>query len=604
MRKRLAIFSPFSNIWDHTYPEGLIASRIADQGWDVTYLNCDGILDTHCVAMSAAGINEFSSQAVRSQICRACHKRRNLMNSHFDFTSSTIEKSLTEEDQGDIESFMSSASPSNWTELVIDGFPLGRFAIYEMWLNNKLVSTDLPPELWPVYLGQLKNTVTTYLASLRFLEQTRPDATMVYNDHYSVNHAFTAAAKKLKIPSYSIHGGWHMMQRAESMSMMRSDYTLADLFESPGWRSFKDQPLDQASVNLVAEHFDGLWAANSAFAYSSSLEGTSAHQLRSQFGITTNAPVLLAAMSSEDELMGVQLIGVAPQSKGQKSLFADQFAWIKFLIAFASLNPEYHLIIRLHPRMFPNKRESIMSPVVAELMELRATAAPNITFNVPDDDVSLYDLAQIVDVLLNFRSSVGAELMALGIPVVVPSNSNFYTYPNELNKVAHTEHSFTALIREAATEGWSIENARKAFRWYGFFFGRVSVSFSETFTSRPTALRPKKPGFKLWLWKKMVHVILQYGPLILERISLRRPPLPTSSIMKFVDVLNNNLDTVSDSNQWIQPASSQKQETQALEDFFRGLTSRQWAGVTEERSLAGRVRSAMSVNMTKTDGAS
>ncbi|MCF8540410.1 MAG: hypothetical protein K9H50_01420 [Aurantimicrobium sp.] len=593
MNQKLVVFSPFSNVWDHTYPEALITSGLARLGWDIAYLNCNGILDIHCVAMSAAGVNEFASPAVRSQICRACHKRRDLTNRHFGFQSSTIEDFLAAEDRTSIDAFVASVTPATWTELTVDGFPLGRYAVYEMWLHNKLVSPDLPPELWPIYLGQLRNTLTAYFASLRFLSDTKPDVAMVYNDHYSVNHAFTAAAKKLGITSYSIHGGWHMVHRSESMSMMRSDYTLADLFESPGWSSVREEPLNKSAVDLVAGHFDGLWAANSAFAYSSELEGTGSQKLRSQFGIAPEASVLLAAMSSEDELMGVTIIGVAPQSKVQKSLFSDQFEWIKFLIQFASTNPEYHLIVRLHPRMFPNKRELKMSPVVSELMELKAMAPGNITFNVPSDNVSLYDLIQIVDVVLNFRSSAGAELMALGLPVVVPANSNFYSYPNELNRIAHTKRDYEKLIRQAAKEGWSVDNARKAFRWYGFFFGRVSASFSETYTSRPTSIRPKKPGFRLWLWTKAIYVILQHGPLILERLALRRGALPTQTIRLFDDVLKNDLDTVSDSRLFASEQSSVDEETRFLEEFFTGLLAVQWKDVDEENSLAGRVRAAL-----------
>ena len=593
MSKHLVIFSPFSNIWDHTYPEALIASGLQADGWQVSYLNCDGILGSHCVAMSAANVDEFSAPSVKAQICRACHKRRNLTTSHFGFESTTIEQHLVPTDARSINLLVDTVTPLTWTDLEVDGYPLGRYAIYEMWLNNKLVSTTLPGELWPIYLGQLRNTLTTYFASLRYLEISRPDAVMVYNDHYSVNHAFTAAAKELGIPSYSIHAGWHMTHRAESMSMMRSDYTMADVFNSSGWLSYRKRPLDQQTVELVAEHFDGLWAASSAFAYSSQLEGTSATDLRLKFGISPEAKVLLAAMSSEDELMGVQLIGVAPQSTSQKSLFSDQFEWVKYLIDLAGKNPEYHLIIRLHPRMFPNKRELKMSPVVAELMALKESAPSNISFNLPADNVGLYDLVQIVDVLLNFRSSVGAELMALGIPVVVPSNSNFYTYPNDINRIAFTKPEFIELIKEAVDEGWSLENTRKAFRWYGFLFDRVAVGFTETYTSRPTALRPKKPGIKLWLWKKMVYIVLQYGPLLRERLALKRPPLPAKLIKKFEDVLTHNLDTISDSTLFVEQNASLEIETNSLRDFFEKLTTNQWSGVTEANSLAGRVRSAL-----------
>jgi hypothetical protein len=590
MTKKLAVFSPFSNIWDHTYPEALITSGLSAEGWEVFYLNCDGALNAHCVAMSAANVDEFASASVRSQICKACHKRRDLATSHFGFDAHTIENYLTVEDARTINSLVESVTPESWTELEVDGFALGRYAIYEMWLNNKLVSTTLPNELWPKYLNQLRNTLLAYFASLRFLESVRPDATMVYNDHYSVNHAFSAAAEKLGIPSYSIHGGWHMVHRAESMSMMRSNYTMADVFNSTAWHSFKSRPLDPFHIELVSEHFEGLWSAHSAFAYSSKLEGKSAEELREAFGIQDSAKVILAAMSSEDELMGVQLIGVAPTSNSQKSLFSDQFEWVKYLLEFAKENTDYHLILRLHPRMFPNKRELKMSPVVAELMNLQEDLPSNISFNVPQDNIGLYDLVQIVDVLANFRSSVGAELMALGIPVVVPANSNFYTYPNELNQIAHTHEEFDELLKRSAATGWSLENSRKAFRWFAFLFNRVSVNFTETFTSRPNAMRPTKPGFRLWLWKKMVYVILQFGPLIREKLSLRRPPLPRTSIALFSDVLTNKLDSVSDSPLWPNISATSSEETVALKGFFQDLSTRQWHKITEPRSLAGQVK--------------
>lgn len=588
--KQLIIFSPFSNIWDHTFPEALVASGLRKEGWDVSYINCDGLLSFHCVAMSAASIDEHANQSQKDQICKACHKRRNLSNNHFGFENQNIEAYITSEITAQVQNIIAEVTPSNWTEVSIDDVPLGRYAIYEMWLNNKLVSTEIPKDLWPVYVGQLTNTLNVYLAAKRLFENADAKAAIVYNDHYSVNHAFVAAASKYGVDAYSIHGGWHMLHRAESLSMMKSSYTMADIFKSNGWKAFRSKPIDSKTVDLVSSHFDGLWAANSAFAYSSGLEGTDPETIRAKFEISSEKKVLLASMSSEDEISGVELIGVVPKTSKSKSLFLDQISWIKFLIRFAKENQHFHLIIRLHPRMFPNKREQKLSPVVAELMSLRDISPSNVSFNIPQDQVGLYDLAQIVDVSLNYKSSVGAEMMALGIPVVVPSNTNFYTYPDELNKTANSIEEFESLINEASSQGWTIENARKAFRWYGFLFDRVSVNFSETYTARPTSLRPKKPGLRLFLWKKMVHLVLQYGPLIREKISLRRKPLPKNSILLFSDVLERELDSVSESDIWEFLNSNIENETASLNFFFNSLIENKWSKISDDNSLAGRIK--------------
>jgi hypothetical protein len=593
MTRRVAVFSPFANIWEHSYPEALLSAGLRETGWDVTFLRCDGAFAVHCVAMSASSVNEFASEKTRSAVCGACRKRRDFVDREFDFASSILESFIDADLAAQIDAIVDEATPQSWTNVEVDGVPLGRFAAYEMWLNNKLVSTALPDELWPVYLGQLRNTVSAYLAGLAFLDDNQPEAVYVYNDHYSVNHGFVAAANKRGTPAYSIHAGWHMVRRAESMSMMKSDYTMADIFRSTGWKRFREKPLSSEKVALVAEHFDGLWEGSSAFAYSSGLEGTSATALREKLGIDSTKKVLLAAMSSEDELMGVQLIGIDPKSESQVSLFADQFEWVAHLMKFAAAHPETHIVLRLHPRMFPNKRELKLSPVVDGIMRLRESAPSNVTFNVPADNIGIYDLVQIVDVLLNFRSSVGAELMAMGIPVVVPANASFYTYPDELNRVGHTTDEYDTLILEAVNDGWSIENARRAFRWFGFLFSRVAVGFSESVSSRPIAARPKKPGVKLWLWKKMVYLVIHYGPLVRERLAMRRKSLPPSATALFADVLDSKLDSVSDSKLWPNSVATLSQESADLEEFFSHVLESKWAAVTESDSLAGRVRASV-----------
>jgi hypothetical protein len=365
---------------------------------------------------------------------------------------------------------------------------------------------------------------------------------------------------------------------------------MEDIFRSAAWQAFQAQPIGAADIDLVAGHLSGLFAASSGFVYSSELEGTSATELRTRLGIQPGAPVLVAAMSSEDELLAIRLIDAIPSAIEQTSLFVDQFEWVDHLFGYAREHPELHLVLRLHPRMFPNKREAVLSPVVARIMALREGAPRNVTFNMPEDGIGLYDLMQVVDVLLNFRSSVGAELAAVGIPVVVPANSDFYTYPGELHRVGHTAEQYSHLIDEAITEGWSLENARRAFRWFAFLFGRFAVDLSDAVSSRPIAARPKKPGIRLTVWRAMAYVFLQYGPLIRERLALRRRSASALSTAVLRDVVVNNRDATPDSIEWPRTAVSLAEETEALEGYLGELTRTLWAGVTEPDSLAGRIR--------------
>lgn len=584
------LFAPFANIWEHSFPEALVLESFAKQDVEIVAVRCDGMLQVHCVAMSAAAVGPEASLAVRQQVCTACGKRRDLITRAMSIPALIMDQRVTPEDRATVDALVAGVRPDTWTSLELDGFALGRYAAYEMWLNHKLVSTDLPPEIWPEYLGQLRNTLLTYVTAKRIIADERPDAVVVYNDHYSVNHAFCSAAQLAGIPTYTIHGGSHMVRRAETMWMFRSNHTMENVFQSAAWAQYRAEPVGQKEIDLVGGHFVGLLDASSAFAYSSKFTGMTPAELRDRLGIGPEARVLLATMSSEDELLAVRLIDAIPVTSQDTSLFVDQFEWVDFLFEYARANPTVHLVLRLHPRMFPNKREQVLSPVVSKIMALRENAPANVTFNMPADGIGLYDLMQIVDVLLNFRSSVGAELASFGIPVVVPANSDFFTYPSEINRVGHTREEYRTHVSEALEQGWSIENARRAFRWYAFLFGRVDVDFSDAVSSRPIAIRPKKPGVRLWVWKKLVYVFLQYGPLIRERLALRSRSLSATSQAIMLDVVQNGRDSTSDSPLWPPVGATLAQETAALSGYLLGLCDTLWSQIDDPRSLAGRIR--------------
>jgi len=587
---KVLFFSPFANIWEHAFPEALVGESFARHGVDVLTVRCGSLFQAHCVAMSAAGVGPTATKQVRAQVCTACIKRRELITTAMNLPAIVLDDRVDPVDRALVERTIASLPRDGWTDLEFDGVPLGRYAAYELWLNYKLMSTSLSDEIWPLYLDQLRNTLLTFFTAKRIIAAEEPDGVVVYNDHYSVNHAFCAAARLAGVRTYTVHGGSHMIRRAETLSLFTSDHTMEDIFRSSAWQKYRSEPIGADEVQLVGDHFSGLLEASSAFVYSSKFEGTGATELRDRLGITEDAPVLLAAMSSEDELIAVRLIDAIPSGIEQESLFRDQFEWVDYLMDYARERPDVHLVLRLHPRMFPNKRENMLSPVVSQIMALRDTAPKNVTFNMPADGIGLYDLMQVVDVLLNFRSTVGAELAAFGIPVVVPSNADFYTYPNEINRIGHTLPEFRRHIEEALLEGWSIENTRKSFRWFAFQFGRLVVDFSDAIHSRPIAIRPKKPGFRLWVWRKLVYVFLQYGPLLRERLSLRNRSVSESSQRILLDVIVEGLDTPAESALWPGITSTRDAETALLDKYLIGLCETLWSGIQEPSSLANRIR--------------
>ncbi len=587
---KVIFFSPFSNIWEHSFPEALIAEGLVAQGVEVLVVRCNGLLDAHCVAMSAAGVGAGDSYTRKKQVCRACINRRDLLDEAMPFPSVVMDDLVTSEDRRHAAEACAATTRQTWPEFTFDELPLGRYAAYEFLLNHKLLGTDIPAELWDLYLDQLRNTVIVYQVAKRMMAEQQPDRVVVFNRLYSVNHAFCVAAESRGIATYTLQGGGHVTRRAETMTMYRDSQSLANVFHTDAWKQAQSKPIGAAEVALVGEHFSGLLEGSSAFAYSSAFEGSDPKELRKRFGIVDDQAVLLIPMSSEDEVNAARLADALPETSGQVSLFNGQFEWIAFLLDFALQRPDLHFIIRLHPRMFPNKRDNVLSPVVGKLMVLLEKVPRNVSLNLPTDEVSLYDLMQLVDVLLSYRSSVGAEFAAFGIPVVVPANSDFFTYPEQINLVGHSRQDYVDKIELALQQGWSIDNARKAFRWYAFLFARIAVDFSDSVHSRPMGIRPKKPGFRLWVWQKLVYLFIQFGPLIRERIALRNRNFPVSSQALFLDVLEHHRGSLAESPLWAPIASSEREETRLLAAYLGELCSTIWSAVEAPDCLTGRIR--------------
>jgi hypothetical protein len=191
--------------------------------------------------------------------------------------------------------------------------------------------------------------------------------------------------------------------------------------------------------------------------------------------------------------------------------------------------------------------------------------------NWPDDGISIYALADKTDLLLNWRSTVGVEFLALGIPVLVPSDSDLISYPIEFNKVGSTAYEYESLILELVNNNWSMTNVYNAYKWLTFLsnFVALPIQSSARAPQRITMLRPVSPGPALRLWEKLVSMFLKFAPLVLERRSIKNWSLTNeqanivnetlkqqaSSLAETVLTLKSKDDRSIDSKEWLRELS-------------------------------------------------
>lgn len=583
-------FSPYANIWEHALPEALVASSLSNNGYEVKFVRCMNVLNKFCVAMSASGLTADSSDAKKKQVCKACHKRAQLMDSHLGFESHLIENFLESQDFEYADKLCSEVDSKNWKNLEIGNVPIGKYAAYEFVLRNKIDGASIPEAKLSQYVDQLKASILVFIASTRFLSQEKPDVVITSNRLYSAHHAFVAAAETLNINNYSIQGGDHIQKRGESITLYKNGKTQFELLESTIWSSYSDIPLTPVEIEEVKTHLYGLFEGSSAFAYSSEFKATQPSNLRNQLGIPEGTSVALVTMSSEDEYNAAVLADLFPDLTGKINLFDNQIQWLRAIFEIANKNPEAYFVIRLHPRMYPNKRENVKAPIVEQINQLLESKPGNVLVNYPDQNISIYDLLQVTSVLLNYGSTVGLEFAAYGIPVVSPASKYFFTYPESIHKVASNQEEYEQFVISSLNSGWSIENSRIAFRWMNFLFTKIALNLSENISSQPIKIRPKKPGLKLAIWRKLIFLIIQFGPLLRERISLRRTVVSNHKQAIINDVISTGMNNIAESSlhQRVNPPYSD--ETQGLIAFFEELLSEKWEHISEPDSLAAVLR--------------
>ena len=515
---KIIFFDPVTNIWPHAFPSSILMDSFSNDSHEVLAVRCDSFLQSSCVAIREAGLNFETSKALKNQVCRSCKRRRDLLQSKVKADSINIEDFLELEDYNTASEFVGKVTKHNWTISKFCGIKVTQIAAYEILITNKTGEMDAHLVTSPQFLESVRNVCLTVLAARKILIKFSPDKVVVYNSLYSMNNAFYQTAKSLGISSYTIQGGMHMVERNNFLTAYESPQEEFKIANSSEWMEIKDQALDEDQIRLVESHLKGLFAGQSAFAYSLPADSGTGTGFILKLNLSSGKKKLLALMSSEDEIYAGNLASGLPKQDKSRQIFATQLEWLKWLIEFASVRLDVILIIRVHPRLFPNKREFALSPDLQQYNELFRELPSNVFVNFPSDEVSLYHLALESSVVLNYRSTAGVELLSFGIPVVIPGSHSYLPYPSELNLVAESKSDYKNKIESAIMNGWQIDNSIKAFRWYSFLFStvaeRVLVKSSHELISKG---RPVKNKSFIRVWRILTFIYLQMGPNFLYR---------------------------------------------------------------------------------------
>ena len=478
MKPKILFFNPYSGILEHLKIEKDLLRIIDNSDMTIDFIRCDGLYSNFCTVMAALALTPNSSEKDRQVACTKCKSldifSRDLKNSDYQ----SIDGLLTIAIKQQVSKMMLDVNIYNWMQYQFRGEYFGRIASYEFLLRNKLSSSQIPPELWPELRKEIELTLTTYLVARDFLQYSHYKLVGVYNFLYGMNRAFTIAAEQLNIETFSVQANGYIQNTYARYLIYDTNSNYWNISTSKEWKRVKDYAISPRQAFQVYGYFKALFRGKSVWTYSSPKSSLGREALRMNLGIPRDKNVTLLTTSSADEQFAFTFVGLIPKNfVNSTSIFSNNLEWLDKTIDIFKRNPEKFLVIRIHPREFANKREGVNSKEGLTLLNfLKGIQLPkNVIVNNPMDEVSIYDLACITELLINSTSTVGLEFAVLGIPSVTVSPKTLTNYPIELSTPVHSKEEYEVVIN-SQLEKINILKAKIAFRWITFRYGDSTVS--------------------------------------------------------------------------------------------------------------------------------
>ena len=456
--------------------EAALADGLAQSGDAVTRIACHGVFDTFCPVMQSEGLTAQSPQRDKRRTCRKCRSLGASADDQAGYRTVHLDDYITDAELSEVDEVLAAVSRENWNALVREGIDVGRYSTYLSMLNHKVENVAAHDQSWSDYVADLRNSLIAVCALPRVFDEVNPTHALVYNPLYPTNRVFWELALQRGVKGIAISTGGFVPNRAGTLAIYPDLSASQTLVDSQTVVESLRTPCTPDEVQATERHLRGLMAGHDPWVYSPAPTGSQEDEIREKLGVDPGRKVVLALVASPDETRSSELVDAEFVRVAGHDL-SDVQEFVRTAVEVGERNPDLDVVIRLHPRLAPNKRERITSPDLKPIQEILESRPGNVHVNAPGDGVGLYDVMRIADVGVNQSSSSGLELLVHGIPVVHYDPPRMNSYPPNLGIEVDRGDSVAldAGIRQALAGRVPPTFSRDAFRWYAVTLLRVLV---------------------------------------------------------------------------------------------------------------------------------
>jgi hypothetical protein len=358
----------------------------------------------------------------------------------------------------DVEVFdLESAEPPQNARLLVDelnfSFVIDSLA-YDLHLERQDILDDA--RRFEVELtertNQYKTVLTQFVCAIR---SSRFDKLILYSGLIAETPAMLQLSIKLGLPTHTIEGwAWRKGHVVVGKNCPALEYDIKFWQERHGWSQDKEDRVDQ----YIKFQDQG---KSSAKGFDWTTTFYNVQPTSSDVDLPPHVKKFIEAFGS-CTLLAPNVVGDS-STLNRESIFPGMRSWILQVIDFYKSNPEQGLIIRAHPAetWVKSKVKIRMGDVALKF----AAGLPNVLVVPGTEKLNTFALTKAIKLGLVWISSVGVDLVARGVPVIVAARPK-YTGLGIVNEPETVDEYFRSLAATIGADGGNVtsiqrENARR-----------------------------------------------------------------------------------------------------------------------------------------------
>ena len=464
-------------------------SQLEKDEYEFTYVTCGGMFSGHCVVMESFRLDHDAPEAEKSDVCRLCKKCSLDLRSVHPAERLTLDDFLEPSDDEESDAVVRAVDPQSYLDATFRGVEVGRLSSYETLIKYKKTSTLLTEVEFEYYKKSLHAACLAVCALDRLFASRTFDRVAVYSPQYSANMMCAELAQRHGVPVYFLEGSSNIHERYRAVRVWSwPDFKMVN----PALSYFRDtrQEISAEDRARVESHFEEIELGRNYSVYSA----RSSHltDVRDVHRIEPGRKILLATLSSYDEAFSALVIRGFPVEKFESDVFGSQFDWISALVDWVSRRSDIHLVVRLHPRDLPNRRDSIVSEQSSRWLELLENVPLNVSVDHPDQRIPLADYFPSIQAMTTGWSSTAIEAMMQQVPVVT-YDERLPSFPAVIHYSGRSVPEYWRNLEEALSAPHLPKIREDAVKWMSFNFNQGTVRvrgrlFDQTFVQRSRLL--------------------------------------------------------------------------------------------------------------------